>query len=277
MTDTLKNWIQSPKWFWAFVVSLAACALVFLANVLLSEVKPSNNWGMGYGIAAAVLMVGIALFGARRRLTRFTKKLGAGRAQSWVQFHVYGGTIFLLLVLMHSGFRLPTGTLAWWLFGFSVWVSLSGIVGVFLQKWIPKILTSGLSIEVLYERIPELVGEIRDKSEEIILRCTEPVREFYRRSMAPALVAPQVRFIYYIDITGGIQAQVKQLDYLSKLLSSEDKDNLNQLESFYRTKLELDAHYTLQKALRLWLYLHVPASLILLLLAGLHIYSILYY
>jgi cytochrome b subunit of formate dehydrogenase len=39
----------------------------------------------------------------------------------------------------------------------------------------------------------------------------------------------------------------------------------------------LDAHYTLQKALRWWLYLHVPASLMLVLLVGLHVYAVIYY
>ncbi len=222
-------------------------------------------------------MVAVALFGLRRRLTRFTKRLGWGHGQAWVQFHVYAGTLFLVLMFMHSGFSLPNGSLAWWLFGLSIWVSVSGLFGVFLQKWIPKILTSGLAIEVLYERIPELITEIRDKSEKLLQLCEEPVREFYGKKIAPSLLAPQVRLIYYIDITGGIQSEVKQFNYLSKLLSAEGRQRLHQLQSYYKTKLELDAHYTLQKALRWWLYLHVPLSLILIFLVGLHVYSIIYY
>ena len=130
---------------------------------------------------------------------------------------------------------------------------------------------------MLYERIPELIAEIRDKSEKLLQLCEEPVREFYGKKIAPSLLGPQVRLIYYIDITGGIQSEVKQFNYLSKLLSAEGRQRLGQLQSYYKTKLELDAHYTLQKALRWWLYLHVPLSIILIFLVGPHVYSIIYY
>ncbi len=95
--------------------------------------------------------------------------------------------------------------------------------------------------------------------------------------MAASLAGPKVRVIYYFDITGGSQNRTRQLNYLRRHLSSKEKKTLAQLEAYYKTKLELDAHYTLQKALRFWLYLHVPASLALIVLVGLHIYSILYY
>ncbi|NIR49099.1 hypothetical protein GWO43_11605 [candidate division KSB1 bacterium] len=276
-TFNINKWVQSPKWFWTFVIASGICLLVFIANLFFADIHPGTIWGLGYGIAATVLMLGVALFGVRRRIVRFTKKFGAGRAQNWVQFHVYAGTLFLLLMFMHTGFQLPTGTLMWWVFILSIWVCFSGLFGVFLQKWIPKILTSGLSVEAIYERIPELTNEIREKTEDLIKLCTDPVKDFYRKNMAPALQSPQVRLIYCIDITGGIQTQVKEFDYLRKLLPSEDKERFTQLESYYKTKLELDAHYTLQKALRWWLYLHVPTSIILVVLVGLHIYSILYY
>lgn len=269
--------VQAPRWFWGFVIAAGVCKLIFLMNIIFSEASPGSWLGLSYGITAAVLMAGAALFGIRRRITQHTKKFSAGRAQTWVQFHVYAGTLSLLLVLMHSGFRLPTGTLTWWLFILSIWVAVSGLFGVFLQKWIPRLLTSGLSIEVIYERIPELIQEIRERSEELLKLCTDPVKEFYRKNIAASLTGPQLKLVYYFDITGGVQSQIKQFDYLSKVLSADEKSRLEQLESYYKTKLELDAHYTLQKALRWWLYLHVPASLALLLLIGLHIYAVWYY
>ena len=277
LQDKISKLVQSPSWFWGFLISVGVSLLIYLLNIFFSEIHPGSIWGMGYGIAAAILMVGAAGFGLRRRIIRHTKNFGAGRAQSWAQFHVYAGSLALLLVLMHSGFRLPTGTLTWWLFILSLWVTLSGLLGVFLQKWIPKILTSGLSIEVMYERIPELIQEIHERAETLVAICTDPVKDFYRKNMAPALVGPQTKLIYYLDITGGVQSHVKQFEYLSKLLPTEEKERLTQLQTYYKTKLELDAHYTLQKALRWWLYLHVPTSLVLILLVGLHVYAVWYY
>jgi hypothetical protein len=107
--------------------------------------------------------------------------------------------------------------------------------------------------------------------------CTDPVQEFYRKNIAAVLATPQPRLVYYLDITGGIQSRTRQFDYLRRVLVAEEQEKLDRLESMFKTKLELDAHYTLQKALRWWLYTHVPLSIVLLLLVALHLYAVWYY
>ena len=260
-----------------FLIAAGFCLTVFLVNVVFFEVRPYNIWGLSYGIAATCFMTGTALLSLRRRMTRLALRLRLGSARGWLQLHLYGGVLFLLLVLMHSGFQLPTGILTWTLWTLSVWTTLTGLAGVLLQKWIPKILTSGLAIEVVYERIPELIDEIREEVQTFISNCAQPIRDFYSKNLAAALATPQPRLIYYIDITGGIQARIKQFDYLRRFLSTEEKNQLENLEILYRTKLEIDAHYTLQKALRWWLYTHIPPSLVLLVLTVYHIWAVLYY
>lgn len=273
----VSNLVQSTGAWRAFVAATLLALAVLAVNLFTDELQPGNAWGLAYGTLAAVLMFAVALFGVRRRVVPITKRVGLGRAQTWVQFHVYAGTVALLLFLMHAGFRWPNSALGWWLFVLSIWVSVSGLLGVFLQKWIPRILTSGLSIEVLYDRIPELIAEIRERAEQLVAASAEPVREFYRRNVAPALHGPQVRLVYYFDITGGIRTQTRQFEYLRKLLDGEEQRRFAELEEYYRAKLEIDAHYTLQRALRWWLYLHVPPSLALLALIGLHLFTVLYY
>ena len=213
------------------------------------------------------------LYGLRRR----TMKLAPGKSRIWLQCHIYGGGLFLMLVLMHSGFRQPTGVVTWWLWALSIWITVSGILGTLIQKWIPKILSSGLSIEVIYERIPELIMEIRHKAEQLIHNCETPLQDFYRKNIAATFAAPQNRLIYFFDITGGIQSRVRQFNYLRELLDEPEKTQLDTLENYYRTKLEIDAHYTLQKALRWWLFLHAPLSIVLIVLLGFHLYSVFWY
>lgn len=273
----LKNWVESPFWFWVFAFAFVICVFIFMLNAVISEIRPYNLWGLSYGTAAAVLMLAAAFLGMRRRTMRLASKYRLGKSQAWAQAHIYGGTIFLLLTLMHSGFRLPTGALTWWLWMASLWITLSGILGALLQKWIPKMLTSGLAVEVLYERIPELIVELREKAETLVHDCDEATGDFYRKNLAPAMAAPQPRLIYFVDITGGIQSRIKQFDYLRRFLPAEEDEKLYHLQALYKTKLEIDAHYTLQKTLHWWLYLHVPVSLILLVLVSLHIFAVLYY
>ncbi|MDH3253321.1 MAG: hypothetical protein OEM41_11050 [Ignavibacteria bacterium] len=269
----VSRWVHSSTWFWTFVFTIVLAVVAYAVNGIVSEIQSGNAWGLTYGVIAAVLMVGAALYGARRRLMRYH----LGRSSVWVQYHVYGGTLFMLMVFMHSGFHLPTGTLAWFLWTLSIWITISGLLGVLLQKTIPKVLSSGLSIEVVYERIPELVDQIRERATSLMESCTDPVRNFYEKNIHRRLLAPRIRPIYYIDITGGIQSRMRQFDYLRQFLSHDEQQSLDRLRALYRTKLELDAHYTLQRVLRVWLYLHVPVSLVLLILVGVHLYSVFYY
>lgn len=270
------RWVQRPDWLLAFAAATAVCLLAYLINALVAEVRPGSAWGRTYGALAALLMLGAALLGVRRRTMRLSR-LALGRVQDWVQFHVYGGTLAFLLVLLHTGFRRPVGTLGWWLLALTLWVTLSGLLGVVLRKWIPRLLASGLNLEVLYERIPELTADVRKRAEALMASAPAPVEDFYHQRIAPDLARPRVRLIYFLDITGGIQDLLREFGFLRKLLTAEERPRLDELESLYRVKLEMDAHFTLQKALRGWLYGHVPVSLVLLLLVAIHIVSVLYY
>ena len=178
---------------------------------------------------------------------------------------------------MHSAFRLPSGWVTWWLWLLSLWTVASGILGRLLQKWIPRVLASGLSTEVLFERIPELSEEIRQRAEKVAEAADEAVRSLYYRGLAAELAAPRRRWIYLFDITGGIGKRLGEFAHLRPLLAEEERERLEELESLYRTKLEIDAHYTLQQVLRWWLYAHLPTSFLLLVFIALHLYTVLFY
>ena len=266
-----------PKHWNAFVLACAGCLAVYGVNVAFFEFRPGNVWGYVYGSLAGVLMIAVAALGIRRRMIRLASRRNMRSARMWTQFHFYAGAVCLLLVLMHTGFAVPRGLLNFWLWLFSIWVTLSGFLGVALQKTIPRMLASGLTTEVIFERIPELVRQAREHAEAVLAECGVPVRTFYGRNLAPSLMAPEINWRYYFDITGGIQARVRQFSYLRQVLSADEQGRLDRIEHIYRTKLEMDAHYTLQRALRWWLVLHLPASLVLLLLLVLHLVAVFLY
>jgi len=270
---TLSRKLIPNRWMQSLLLSTGLAFLMYLLNWHFSEIRSGNYWGLTYGILATVLMVLIALFGARRRLMNW----GYLPLSTWLNFHIYFGVVFMLLVFMHVGFKLPRGPLNWLIWSLSIWVTLSGFIGLFLQQWLPRILGSGLLVEAVYERIPFLVAEIRERALLIAQSGSEPLQEFHEKSVAPVLRRVQPAFIYYFDITGGIQDKLQRFTYLERFLDASEKSKLNELEALYKTKLELDAQFTLQRVLRLWLYLHLPASLILLVAVCLHIFIVLAY
>ncbi len=264
---TLRRWRRGT------LLVAALSGLVFLVNVLVADVEPGNAWGLTYGTLATIAMAVVAAYGVRRR----TMQRDLGRTRQWLLLHVYGGGLFLLFMLMHSGFVFPHGPLNIVLWTLSVWVSLSGAIGVLLQKWIPRLLSSGLSLEAVYERIPDLIDEMRQECENLVMTAGEPVRRLYEETMAPAMAGVAPRAIYCIDITGGVGARMREWYYVGSVLDDEEGKKLDRLSTLFRAKLELDAQYTLQRTLRWWLYTHVPASVLLLGAVLIHLYAVLYY
>lgn len=259
------------------LVALAAGLVAYAVNVVFYEVRPGNAWGLVYGSLAAALMVLATAYGLRRRSMRLVTRLGAGSASRWLGLHVYGGLLFLLLMLMHSGFTLPSGWVTWSLWLLSFWTVLGGIAGLALQRWIPPQLASGLSVEVHYDRIPEMVDEVRERARAVADAGDEPLRRLYDTVVAPQMAAPHRSLVYLRDATGGVRSRLQEFAYLRKFLSAEESERLDELEALFRTKLEIDCHYTLQAVLRGWLVLHAPASMLLLGLLALHVISVLLY
>ncbi len=257
-----------------FAAGATAAGAALAVNLTIADFVPGNSWSVGYGVAATALLLLAAGYGARRRMMRTASRWRGGSASGWLALHLWGGGLFLVLVLMHSGFRLPSGQVTGWLWVLSWWTVLSGLVGRLLQRWIPRLLASGLSTEVLYERIPELVADLRERAARAVDGAHESVVALWERRLADELAAPRRRALYFVDITGGAARRLKPFRYLQRLLAEDDRERLAELERLYRAKLEIDAQYTLQSALRWWLYLHVPTSIVLLALLAVHLYAV---
>ena len=55
-----------------------------------------------------------------------------------------------------------------------------------------------------------------------------------------------------------------------------DRDRVGELRAIVTEKAELDVQLSLQRALRVWLMLHVPPAIVLLGLLAVHIFAVLY-
>ncbi len=273
----ISDFVKSPRWFWMFVFTTVFFVVSYAAIWIFDEVTPGNFWGLTFGIIATVLFVAVALYGIRRRTMKTSSKLKLGNSNTWLQIHLYGGTLFLLLMFLHTAFRLPQSAFNWWLWFLSVWVVVSGLVGVLLQKVIPQLLSSALTIEIRTDRIDELVNELRGQAEAEVAHSPAAIRDYYQRTIAADMAKPILRPAFFKDITGGIQTKVRQMDYLKQFLADDDQKRLDNLEMIYRCKLECDAHYTLQKPLRLWLMAHLPVSIVLFTLVLMHLFIVFYY
>jgi len=261
---------------WRLLALVAACVgmLAFAVNVAVSELHSGNAWGLAYGVVALLLMLSAAALALRRRSLHRSLRVGLGASRAWLYVHLYGGALFLLFLGMHTGFAAPGGPLAWCLWLLALWTVATGLLGLGLQQWLPKVMTSALAIEVHYDRIPELVDDVARRAAEVADEAGDDVRRLHQRRVAEAVVRPRRHLRYLLDPKGTVQAQLAPFEALRPLLDETEGARLDELEQLYRSKLEMDAHYTLQQPLRLWLYLHVPTSILLLGAVGLHLFSV---
>jgi hypothetical protein len=264
---------KRPRWF-AGAAALAAASAALGAGVRWWRGwSPGNWWGLTFGTLAAALMFLGAAYPFRRRL--LVPPLST--AQDWLQFHIYGSTLAAVFVLLHIGFVWPGGQFGWWLLGLTMWTLGSGLLGVALQKWIPSLASAQLSVEVIYERIPELVGQLQAEATRTMEGASDVLQRFYDAQVQPALAALSPSWFYVIDARRGRNERLAPFEHLRAFIGEEDQRRLADLQAIVAEKLEIEAHYSLQRALRLWPILHVPPALLLLAAIALHVVEVWYF
>ncbi len=266
----------SPTAWRVLVVAVPLIALWVGVRLAVGPIDSGDPIGLVFGGLATAWLVFAALYGARRRAMARVSRWRLGNARRWLLWHLQAGTLFLVTMMLHAGPGWPAGWLSWALWLLSIWTVATGCLGLALQRTIPRVLTARSGLEVLYERIPELVDDLRHKAEALVSNDPSSLRVFYESRLAPALAAPRRDPLVLLGGSPSTRP-LEPLEHLRALLPDEEKERLEGLESLMQAKVDLDVHYTLQQALRSWLWLHVPPSVLLLVLVILHIATVLYY
>lgn len=252
----------------AAAVASAVLVVVFLASASRWPWSPKRGLGLFFGFLATALFVFEMIYPFRRPRARPLRT-----AKAWAQAHVYLGVVALLAVLIHAGFRVPQGSLGWALLTLSVWTTASGLLGVWLQKWIPAALAEGLRVEALYERIPELMANLVAEADALMAGADVVSARFYRTEVRPSLSRPNPSWAFLLDVRASRDRALEPFRRVAEFVAADQKARIDDLTSIYTEKIELDAHYSLQGILRRWLLLHVPTAGLLMGLLAIHIFA----
>ncbi len=96
--------------------------------------KPSGDWGHGFGIIGTLMMIlGVSIYMIRKRVKWF---FNFGFLKHWLELHIFLCTVGPLLVLYHTAFKF--GGIVSVSFWSMVLVVLSGVVGRFIYVQIPR-------------------------------------------------------------------------------------------------------------------------------------------
>jgi hypothetical protein len=202
-------------------------------------------------------MISLGIFNIRKRMSA----LPLGRAAYWLTLHVVLGFFAVGTFLVHTSYVWPTGVYEQLLASLFWLTAVSGILGWLYQRAIPRRL-SRIGYEVIFERVPAEIAHLREEAEAAALegvgRSGEPtLGRFYSESLDWFFQRPRFVVSHLLG-TGAATYWLEQRSLaVRRLLGSAEVKALNEIEKIARLKISVDAHYAIQRSLKLWVFAHV--------------------
>lgn len=234
-----------------------------------------SSWGLGYGIAGTALILLLAFFGIRKRWYRST----FGTLEQWLQSHIYLGLLVLVVLIFHTGMRfndrIAVATLI-----LVIIVVASGIFGAILYVTVPRMLTeveSNLSVEDMSDQLNQLARAMARIASGRSAPFQRIHDELAKQTMPRGLAG------WRLLVSRGRRAKQEAADWarLIALVPKEEQEDLRQMLVLSRQRKELLLRLVYQQryknVLEAWLYIHVPFTIALLVMAIVHVVGVFYY
>src|SRR5882724_13060080 len=149
-------------WAMATLAVLTAATVIYLLYALNSPQGPrgGSTIGLTFGSFGFAFMLFAAFLGARKRVPTWR----IGRAQAWMRGHLWLGFLALPMMLFHGGFHFG-GTLTRVLMWLLIITVFSGAFGAALQHYIPRVMTSDVPLETIYDEIGRVRMLLREEAD----------------------------------------------------------------------------------------------------------------
>lgn len=249
---------------------VSATLLLVLYIIGTGNLRPAGFYS-GWFLFAVIVF--LALYNVRKSLSF----LPLGSSASWLQFHIYCGFLSYGLFAVHVQFSIPNGIFECCLALIYMSVFLSGVIGLYITRVYPGRLTS-LGNEVIFEHIPVARRQLRDQIASLMLpsiRSAElestALAELYRDRVQPFLNSDQNVIVHLMrNAERRHQAFMNTLADQDRYLNAKERDRLAEVKNLLNRKHQVETQYSLQAALKGWLFFHIPATYALLIFGFFH-------
>ena len=144
--------------FRSISIVLLAILLIWTGHQAVRVALYQEQFLTGWILAAVILV--LVFYNIRKKIS----VLPIGSASTWLQMHIYLGLVSIFLFFLHTGWRFPSGWLESLLAFLFLGVSLSGVVGLYLNRRLSKLLTrrgKKLSLSVFLDLSPNCVTGLK--------------------------------------------------------------------------------------------------------------------
>jgi len=272
---------RTHRWWALATVALAVFAVSlhdFLGRDVPGGLGGGTTVGLWYGLAGAALMLFAGALSAHRRLMAvrwLPMRRWVGMRQTWLRGHIWLGLLSVVVILCHANYRLggPLEVALWAVLAVTV---LSGVVGLAFQTVLPRLITNRAQAEAPYEQVPHLCAMMRRDADDALAAAeaklaahaaaVEEMRAFHARARA-FLAADYDRAS---PLASPLRAELLFARLRSVPGAEVAREEVARLEVLCDERRQLSEQARLHRWLHLWLLVHVPVTVALLVLGTAH-------
>ena len=272
------GFLRHARFRWAWIA--LALSVVAVAGYLLIDIRPRPNGGSWYGYATgvvgALLIVWLTLLGIRKRAIT----AGDWSLKAWVSAHVYLGLALTVIATLHTGLQFGWNihTLA---YGLMMLVIVSGIYGVLAYSVLPRRLSSNRR-ETTQKQMVEAISSLDRQLNESAQSLNEAQAAAVRLSLEQSGVGGGfLRRLSTRPRDCGTRLAQLRLKRLKGRATDIERAALDDIDALLERKTaalhQLRRHLQTRTLLGVWLGVHVPVSIALLMALTAHIVSVFFY
>jgi len=254
--------------------------LVVIVGYFMADVEPRPNGGSWYGYTlgtiGAGLIVWLSLLGVRKR----AMTEGRWSLKAWTSAHVYLGLSLIVIATLHTGFQLGWNvhTLAYVLM---MLVILSGIYGIAVYATLPQALSSNRremtqqqmvdALAALDRQLDQAAQPLGRGDADLVIAALE------QDPFSPGLIARLSGRYRNCRTEQALHVLAGPMDGIGDAPNPEHERVIVLLRKRDAQLEQIRRQMRLKALLEVWLYVHVPLTVMLLAALTAHIVSVFYY
>jgi hypothetical protein len=254
-------------------ISVGLFWLVWIYGNALRDPRYLDGWVLAGGI-------GLQLY---FHFAIKTARLSPKSAMRWRKMQIFVGWVLIAAFISHSDFSLPDTGFEWALWAAFVLTTLSGIFGSYLAWSLQA--KRGIDERVGYDRIPSRRAELARDVEAAVVKIDPAaaaialpappydawIMELYTTHLREFFQKQRNFTAHLIGSQRPLKRLTDEIDHLSSYVDQRSQEKLAAIRKLVVEKDRLDFARVYLGLTKGWLFVHVPATYVLLVLMVLHV------
>lgn len=266
-SENFVNYRQS-RWLWITLVGLIVCTAIYFLNSPAGGRNGGTAVGYTFGILATVGIMWLMAYAARKRAYHSS----LGTVEGWLAAHVWIGIGLLLLVPLHSGFSFGVNvhTLAYLLMVVTIVTGIWGVANYVTLSEKISAHRGGIKDAAILDQVESLSAQIEQLSAKKSQEFLEILNRF------DFIFSPSFKSLLRLTAVPAVDPTIATtlLQHVSEQERGDAITMVGLLDQRSDIARRLIEQARIKALLKVWLYVHVPASVALCVALTVHILSV---